>query len=809
VACEATVDVQTRELTVHVETYYTGNSPEETNNLNVALTQNNVKGPQFSSWFNPDAITPDGAYMHQHMLRDLITGQWGDEISPTTTGTFIDKTYTYTVPETIKDIPVKLGNIGIVCFIVETEQETENVHGTHPDLTNFAYTLDAGIDDLQLPATSCSSIESKIVVGNYGNEVINTINFEIQVSGDGPETFIWEDGDIGPYTSKEIYVPAYFYSALGTADYSISITSVNGATDENPANNLAEASFDEAVEVALPVTLHLETDGYFGTAWYLYDDQDNLIQYGSGYAYNQTFNIPLDVDAGCYKFEMTDLDGFFFGNYSLKDGNNNTFFSRNGNFGNSEVTAFTLPIYQPTAIINANTTAACIGGTIQFMDASTGGASEWEWTFAGGAPETSTEKNPLVSYNNPGNYDVSLKVTNALGTDFILMEDYISVTSLAYGNLALKFDGTNDYAEAIDESAFDFTTALTLELWIKPESLTGIQGLLSKNFGNNAHPYQVRLEGDEIIFGFYSNTIGWQPVETYNANLQLNEWTHIACTYNMVQAKIYVNGVQKAVANKSFEIPQNDQPFEIGRSKDMAFEYFNGIIDEVRVWDIARDAEQVAENMCTNYSGISEPNLVANYKFNECGGTLLTDNQNGNDAILMNMEGDEWLESDACPVYTVAFIVTADPGAMPVEGATINLNGTIRYTDDSGQANFEGYETGQYEYAVSADGFEMATGDFELIDENVTIEVTLVISALNNVIPAEIRAYPNPVSGILNVQLPSEHNLEILDMYGRVVISKALEGGTSQIDLSEQAPGMYYLKLKRDEQVRIEKIMIW
>jgi len=809
VACEATVDVQTRELTVHVETYYTGNSPESTNFLNLALTQNNIKGPQFSSWFNPDAITPDGAYMHQHMLRDLITGQWGEEISPTTSGTFIDKTYTYTIPEAIKDVPVKLGDLTIVSFIVETEKEVETAHGTHPELTNIAYAIDAGIDLLQLPATSCSYIDSKVVVGNYGSEEINSISFEILVTGDDAEMYTWEGDDIAPFTSKEIEIPAVFYSAMGTADYTITITSVNGSTDENPSNDMADASFGEAVEVALPVTLHLETDNYFGTAWYLYDSQNNLIQSGSGYDYNSTFDIPLEVDAGCYKFEMTDLDGFYFANYSLKDGNNNTFFSRNGHFGNSEVTALTLPIYEPTASIDASTNVACIGGTIQFMDASTGGASEWEWTFEGGDPATSTEKNPLVSYNQPGTYDVSLEVSNSLGSDFITVEDYISVTSLAFGNLALDFDGNNDYIEATNESAFDITGAITLELWIRPESLAGTQGLLSKNYGNNAHPYQIRLNGDEILFGFYSNTIGWQPIETYNANLPLSDWSHIACTYNRSQAKIYVNGVQKASVNKSFEIPTNDQPFEIGRSKDVAFEYFNGTIDEVKVWDIALNAEQVVEGMCANYSGIAVEHLIANYKFNECGGTLATDNQNGNDGILIGMTGDEWHVSDACPVYDVNFIVTVDPGAEPVEGATISMNGIVRYTNETGQADFAGYEAGFYTYVVSKDGYEMATGDFELADENVTIEVSLLISSIDDATPGNIRTYPNPVTGILNIQLPSDYNLEIIDMYGRVIKSESLLSGTTQIDLSDQIPGLYYLRLKRDGQLRIEKIMVW
>lgn len=808
IACEATVDVQTRELIIHVEAYYTGDSPESTNYLNVALIQNNIKGPQFSSWFNPDAITPDGEYMHQHMLRDLLTGQWGEEILTTTTESFIDETYTYTVPESINDVPVLLGDIGIVCYIVETEQEVENVSGTHPELTNFAYATDAGIDELVVPESSCSYIDSKVVVSNYGAEEISSIDFEIQVGDEEVVPFTWNDNVIMPFRSKEIEIPSVFFSGVGTLDYSVVITSVNGASDEDPSNDSAESSFEEAEEVALPVTLHLVTDTYFGTAWYLYDGQDNVIQQGSGYDPNSTYDIPLDADAGCFKFDMTDLDGFFFGSYYLKDGNNNIFFTRTGNFGNSEVTSFSLPVYAPTAIIDASSTVACIGATIQFMDASTGGPSEWEWTFEGGDPASSTEKNPLVSYAQSGDYDVSLSVTNSMGTDEVFVEEFITVTSLSYGNLALEYDGVNDYVEVSNESAFDFTSDMTLEAWFKPNSLAGTQGILSKNFGNNAHPYQIRLVDDEVIFGFYSNTIGWQPVQTSSANLVVGEWTHIACTYNMSQAKIYINGVQKALGYKSFEIPQNDQAFEIGRTKDVGYEYFDGIIDEVRVWNIALDANQVVENMCTNYLGSDNPNLVAYFKFNECGGTLLTDVHNGYDGVLKEMEGDEWLESDACPVYNVSFVVTENPGAGPVEGATINMNGTIRYTDDGGEADFVGYETGAYMYSVGKDGYEVAGGSFELVDEDKTIEVSLLITAIESISNEEISIFPNPARGIISIKTPSAMEMEVIDISGRILMKESLNSGLNRVDLSGRKPGLYYLKLKQDQKIRVEKLVI-
>ncbi|MCB0453740.1 MAG: Omp28-related outer membrane protein, partial [Aequorivita sp.] len=89
VAVEASIDVNTNVLTVHVEGYYTSNSPEGTNLLNVALLQNNTKGPQTGGGQGNN-------YNHMHRLVEMITGQWGEVINTTTAGTFVDRTYTYT-----------------------------------------------------------------------------------------------------------------------------------------------------------------------------------------------------------------------------------------------------------------------------------------------------------------------------------------------------------------------------------------------------------------------------------------------------------------------------------------------------------------------------------------------------------------------------------------------------------------------------------------------------------------------------------------------------------------------------------------
>lgn len=76
----------------------------------------------------------------------------------------------------------------------------------------------------------------------------------------------------------------------------------------------------------------------------------------------------------------------------------------------------------------------CPGQSVTFTDASTGGVTQRVWHFPGGTPSTSTNPTQVVSYANPGQYAVSLKITTALGIDSIYKEDFVTV-----GGLPLPF----------------------------------------------------------------------------------------------------------------------------------------------------------------------------------------------------------------------------------------------------------------------------------------------------------------------------------------------------------------------------------
>lgn len=86
----------------------------------------------------------------------------------------------------------------------------------------------------------------------------------------------------------------------------------------------------------------------------------------------------------------------------------------------------------PVAAFSANQQKGCTPMTVQFEDQSTTNTTSWYWVFQGGIPAFSTEKNPVVTYKQPGTWYVELIAGNQSGSDtrfkdsFIVVNDFIA-----------------------------------------------------------------------------------------------------------------------------------------------------------------------------------------------------------------------------------------------------------------------------------------------------------------------------------------------------------------------------------------------
>jgi hypothetical protein len=166
-------------------------------------------------------------------------------------------------------------------------------------------------------------------------------------------------------------------------------------------------------------------------------------------------------------------------------------------------------------------------------------------------------------------------------------------TAGRYGR-ALTFDGVNDWVTVADAAPLDLTTGMTLEAWVRPTVVSRWRTVLIKEQAGN------------LTYALYANTDANRPSANFfagverdvlgTAQLAANTWTHLATTYDGTNLRIYVNGVLVGTRAAPGPISTSAQPLRIGGNSIWP-EFFQGQIDEVRVYDRARTAAEVQTDM--------------------------------------------------------------------------------------------------------------------------------------------------------------------------------------------------------------------
>ena len=196
---------------------------------------------------------------------------------------------------------------------------------------------------------------------------------------------------------------------------------------------------------------------------------------------------------------------------------------------------------------------------------------------------------------------------------------------------ALDCDGTNDVATIPNSSGdFDFDTSLTLETWIRidavPQTVPAVSGSTPSHTG-------AFLLGALIAAGagFSVSTPSTNTVT--GAALTTGVWTHLAGTYDGSTLRIYVNGTLTGSTPHSGNVSDVAELRLCRYPVDNNF-FFNGVIDEVRVWNVVRTPSQILDHYQTALHG-DEQGLVGYYRFDEGSGQVVADSSDaGNDGFL-------------------------------------------------------------------------------------------------------------------------------------------------------------------------------
>ncbi|MDC0637435.1 Omp28-related outer membrane protein [Flavobacteriaceae bacterium] len=328
-AVESTIDVQTNELTVHVEAYYTGSSPESTNKLNVALLQNNTAGPQTGG-------NAGNNYIHMHRLIDMITGQWGEDVSPTTTGSFIDRTYTYQVPAAHNNVPINILDLEIVVFMTETTQEIISGNGGTPIFTGITLQNDAEIQSVPAISDQCGYVEPQIELKNNGNDPLESVEISYSVNNGTVQNYTWT-GFIPALYSELVTLPGVSFEVQSTNTVDITLEN-----DDDLTNNSGSQTFNELTELNTnEITLILNTDAQGNECtWEIIDD--NGVAVVSGGPYNGVSNDvqTFTLNGGCYKFKLYDSGNNGGESIVLFDSDSNTIYQTSGTYGSGASVTF-------------------------------------------------------------------------------------------------------------------------------------------------------------------------------------------------------------------------------------------------------------------------------------------------------------------------------------------------------------------------------------------------------------------------------------------------------------------------------------
>ncbi|MBN1338895.1 MAG: choice-of-anchor D domain-containing protein, partial [Bacteroidales bacterium] len=221
---------------------------------------------------------------------------------------------------------------------------------------------------------------------------------------------------------------------------------------------------------------------------------------------------------------------------------------------------------------------------------------------------------------------------------------------------ALYFNGSNEYVTANGVcQALNNPADLTIECWFCP-TFGGASSpyLLAFNTSDGSNNIQIGTSSDHRI-KLYSGIQSYYGTTTLLAGV----WYHVALTIDASDnAALFLNGIEETINTVTVRPPATGK-FSIGQEWDgtTPTDFFQGEIDEVRIWNVARSPEQIRQNIHQIIDPVPAE-LVVYYPFDEISGAILPDiSGNGIDGTLINMDNSNWVPSEW--PYGAPYVATA------------------------------------------------------------------------------------------------------------------------------------------------------
>lgn len=251
--------------------------------------------------------------------------------------------------------------------------------------------------------------------------------------------------------------------------------------------------------------------------------------------------------------------------------------------------------------------------------------------------------------------------------------------------------GSSQYAYISDASqtGLDLTSDFTLECWVKVESQPDESGMrIIVKRDDSWHGYSITYQEYGGTYTLRLSTLrpSSEKVIDYTSAspiLPNSTWVHIACSWDVDGNKIiYINGTSVASDSAGGYAPtETATPFMIGANNDGVHAvgmYFDGLIDEVRVWSDVRTSTEISDNYQKELNG-DESNLVGYWKFNN---SASDETANNNDLTL-----------SGSPSYSTTVPFTGIVGPTNLKTYNTNAKANIKTINTNAIANVKSLNT--------------------------------------------------------------------------------------------------------------------
>ncbi|MBU2969490.1 LamG domain-containing protein [Pseudoalteromonas sp. C2R02] len=157
-----------------------------------------------------------------------------------------------------------------------------------------------------------------------------------------------------------------------------------------------------------------------------------------------------------------------------------------------------------------------------------------------------------------------------------------------------EFNGTDSYVQLdTDDSLVSLASEMTVTAWVNADVLpsgSNLKSIISKD-----ENYEFHLDSNGEVFWWWGG--GNKQLRTSGANITVGSWYHLAIAYKDGEQRIYVNGVSLANDNEPGTLTLNNDKFQVGQDQGFGNRFFDGSIDEVRVFDRFLSQSDVASIM--------------------------------------------------------------------------------------------------------------------------------------------------------------------------------------------------------------------